>query len=236
MTQWSKSSAYSRFIPAEEINAVSEWRFANVDGTPHADEIEPQLPLGPSPQEVAAQVESTRQQAFDEGYALGSAEGSQATRNALAEPTRLANEQARQRFDDVLATMRAQLTQAQDQMSQAVLQMACDLARQVLRRELTVDQQAIQPVLTEALALLQADTVPVTVRLNPDDFSALEGAGPAAAQPGSPRFVPDAAITPGGCVLEAPGTGVDATLETRWSRAIANLGLSTAWEPDHATK
>ncbi len=236
MTQWSKSSAYSRFIPSEEINAVSEWRFANVDGTPHVEEIEPQLPLGPSPEEVAAQVENARQQAFDEGYALGNAEGSQATRNALAEPTRLATEQAQQRFDEALSSMRTQLAQAQDQMAQAVLQMACDLARQVLRRELTIDPQAIQPVLTEALALLQADTIPVTVRLNPNDFAALEGTGTAPAQPGNPRFVPDAAITPGGCVLEAPGTGVDATLETRWSRAIANLGLSTAWEPDHAAK
>lgn len=236
MTQWSKPSAYSRFIPAEEINAVSEWRFANVDGTPHVEEVEPQLPLGPSPEEIAAQIESARQQAFDEGYALGSAEGSQATRNALAEPTRLANEQAKQRFDEALSAMQTQLAQAQDQMAQAVLQMACDLARQVLRRELTIDKQAIQPVLTEALALLQADTVPVTVRLNPDDFAALDGAGASAAQPGNPRFVPDASITPGGCVLEAPGTGVDATIETRWSRAIANLGLSTAWEPDHATK
>ena len=236
MTQWSKSSAYSRFIPSEEINAVSEWRFANVDGTPHADEIEPQLPLGPSPEEVSAQLEITRKQAFDEGYALGSAEGSQATRNALAEPTRLATEQAQQRFDAVLAAMRIQIAQAQDQMAQAILQMACDLARQVLRRELTVDKQAIQPVLTEALTLLQSETIPVTVRLNPDDFSSLEDARTAAAQPGNPRFVPDAGITPGGCILEAPGTGVDATLETRWSRAIANLGLSAAWEPDHATK
>lgn len=236
MTQWSKSSAYSRFIPSEEINAVSEWRFANVDGTPHADEIEPQLPLGPSPEEVAAQVEHARQQAFDEGYALGRAEGSQATLDALAEPTRLANEQAQLRFDDVLAAMRVQLEQAHDQMAQAVLQMSCDLARQVLRRELTIDPQAIQPVLTEALALLQADTIPVTVRLNPVDFAALEGVGTAAAQPGTPRFVPDATITPGGCVLEAPGTGIDATIETRWSRAIANLGLSAAWEPNHATE
>ena len=236
MTQWSKSSAYSRFIPSEEINAVSEWRFANVDGTPNIEEIEPQLPNGPSPEEIAAQVEAARQQAFDEGYALGHAEGCQTTRDALAEPTRVANEQARQQFENIQANMHAQLAQVHDQMAQAVLQMACDLARQVLRRELTIDPQALQPVLTEALALLHADTVPVTVRLNPEDFAAIETASTAAPIPGSPRFVPDAAITPGGCVLEAPGAGVDATVETRWSRAIANLGLNAAWEPDHAVE
>lgn len=235
MTQWSKSSAYSRFIPSEEIGAVSEWRFANVDGTPHADEVEPQLPTGPSPEEVAAQVESARQQAFDEGYALGQAEGGQTVRNSLSEPMRLATEQAKQRFDDMLSTMRTQIAEAQDQMAHTVLEMACNLARQVLRRELAIDPQALQPVLKEALALLHADTTPVTVRVHPDDLSALEGAGMDAALPDSPRFVPDATITPGGCVLDAPGASVDATLETRWSRVIANLGLNIAWEPDHAT-
>lgn len=236
MTQWSKSSAYSRFIPSEEINAVSEWRFANVDGTPHVEEIEPQLPTGPSPEEIAAQVEAARQLAFDEGYALGHTEGCQTTREELAEPTRLANEQARQQFESIQTNMHAQLAQVQDQMAQAVLQMACDLARQVLRRELTIDPQALQPVLTEALALLHADTVPVTVRLNPDDFAAIDTASTAPPIPGSPRFVPDATITPGGCVLESPGAGVDATVETRWSRAIANLGLNAAWETDHAAE
>jgi flagellar assembly protein FliH len=236
MTQWSKSSAYSRFIPSEEINAVSEWRFANVDGTPHVEEIEPQLPIGPSPEEIAAQVEAARQLAFDEGYALGHAEGCQTTREELAEPTRLTNEQARQQFQSIQASMHTQLAQVHDQMAQAVLQMACDLARQVLRRELTIDPQALQPVLTEALALLHADTVPVTVRLNPEDFAAIDTTNAAAGSPGSPRFVPDATITPGGCVLEAPGAGVDATVETRWSRAIANLGLNAAWEPDHAVE
>ena len=236
MTQWSKSSAYSRFIPSEEINAISEWRFANVDGTPHVEEIKPQLPTGPSPEEIAAQVEAARQLAFDEGYALGHAEGCETTRDALAGPTRLANEQARQQFESIQASMHTQLAQVHDQMAHAVLQMACDLARQVLRRELTIDPQAIQPVLTEALALLNADTVPVTVRLNPDDYAAIDTASATAASPGSPRFVPDATVTPGGCVLEAPGAGLDATVETRWSRAIANLGLNATWEPDHAAE
>lgn len=234
MTQWSKSSAYSRFIPSEEIGEVSEWRFANVDGTPHVEDIQPQLPVGPTPEEVAAQVEATRQLAFDEGYALGLAQGSQAVRDELAEPTRQAIEHNKQRIDAVTATLRTQLDDAHDQMAQAVLQMACNLARQVLRRELSIDPLALQPVLNEALALLHADMVPVTVRLNPDDFAAIEVASDSIQKSAVTRFIPDISITPGGCVLEGAGAGVDATLETRWSRAIANLGLSTAWEPDHA--
>ena len=109
MTQWSKSSAYSRFIPSEEINAVSEWRFANVDGTPHVEEIAAQLPTGPSPEEIAAQVEAARQLAFDEGYALGHAEGCQATRDDMAKSTRNAIELNRQRVDEVLENMRTEL-------------------------------------------------------------------------------------------------------------------------------
>ena len=234
MTQWSKSSAYSRFIPSEEINAVSEWRFANVDGTPHVDEIEQRLPTGPSPEEVAAQIEAARQQAFDEGYAQGNTDGCQATRDELGKASRKAIEHNRQRVDEVLENMRTQLDQAHDQIAQAVLQMACNLARQVLRRELSIDPLAVQPVLNEALALLKADTVPVIVRLHPADLAAIDEAKEADQQGVKPRFLSDPSVSPGGCVLEAQGSGVDATLETRWSRAIANLGLSSTWESDDA--
>jgi flagellar assembly protein FliH len=43
-------------------------------------------------------------------------------------------------------------------------------------------------------------------------------------------LVADAGIQPGGCVIAAAGTVVDGTLDTRWRRAVANLGLEAPWE------
>jgi flagellar assembly protein FliH len=40
----------------------------------------------------------------------------------------------------------------------------------------------------------------------------------------------DASVTRGGCLVESAGTVVDGTLEKRWGRAVAKLGLESAWE------
>ncbi|HRK37725.1 MAG TPA: FliH/SctL family protein [Burkholderiaceae bacterium] len=239
MTKWSKTSAYSRFIPSEEIDAVAEWRFDNVDGTPHVVQVEPQLPPGPTPEEVAEQVATAREQAYAEGYAEGHAqglaEGSQATRDELAEPMRLATEANKQRIDAVLDSLRVQLEATQDQMAQAVLHMAVNLARQVIRRELALDPLSVQPVVREAMALLHADNAPVSVRLNPEDIATIKEAIESYSKSDGVKYISDSSITPGGCMVDTAGAGVDATVETRWARAVANLGLSTAWEaPDAA--
>ncbi len=133
MTHSSKSStAYARFIPREEIEAVSTWRFDNVDGTPHpediaaaaAEEKAQEEARGPSPEAIAADMESLRRQSLEDGYAQGHAAGCEETRAALAEPTRLATEAATRRFDEVLAELREQLAHTQVHLAQAVLEMA----------------------------------------------------------------------------------------------------------------
>ena len=43
-------------------------------------------------------------------------------------------------------------------------------------------------------------------------------------------LVPDANITAGGCLVEAAGTVVDGTVQRRWHRAVASLGLESSWE------
>jgi flagellar assembly protein FliH len=238
MTQWSNkpapksTSPYSRFIPREEIDAVAAWRFANVDGSPHADEV-PKEKI-PTPEAIQADMEGIRREALAEGFAQGHAAGCEETQQALQVPVLRAAQEATRRYDDILKVMREQLTSAQEQMAQDVLLMATELARQVIRRELAIDPQAIQPVLNEALGMLVTDTHPTTVRLHPDDFAQLEAGWTAAPDPNAPRFIADASITCGGCLVEAPGSAVDATVEKRWMKAVANLGLPSLWESGHA--
>lgn len=232
MMHSSKTTTYARFIPREEISAVSAWRFANVDGTPHPEDI-PEPPPAPTPEAIEADMEAVRQSAHETGYAQGHADGhaagSQEVRDALAEPARRATEQAVQRFDEVLSALNGQLNQLQGHMAQTVLAMACELARQVVRRELGTGVQSIQPLVTEAIALLVGDSLPATVRLHPDDLAALEAGWLNMPEPGGPRFIADDTITPGGCMVQGKGSKVDATVEQRWARAAANLGLTSTW-------
>ena len=44
------------------------------------------------------------------------------------------------------------------------------------------------------------------------------------------RPIADATVSRGGCLIESAGTVVNGTLEKRWMRAVANLGLDSPWE------
>lgn len=210
---------------------MSSWRFANVDGTPHPEDLPPPAePQGPTTEEIDALIEQARQQARAEGFALGHAAGTEETRQALEAPMREAQKQAAIRFDEVMTQLHAELSEVHQDISRAVLDMACGIARQIVRRELSVDPQALQPVVNEALNLLIDDAVPATVRLNPQDLASMEAAWKDMPPKQRTKLIPDASIHSGGCKVESANTIIDATLEKRWTRAITNLGLTTTWE------
>jgi len=112
-----------------------------------------------------------------------------------------------------------------------MLELACDLARQVLRRELSQPLDAIRPVVQEALALAVEDNMPATLRLHPSDLALVQADMGPALEAQNVRVVPDVTLTPGGCVVESVQGAVDGTLERRWARAVANLGLDRPWTP-----
>jgi len=101
------------------------------------------------------------------------------------------------------------------------------------------DPNAVQIVATtdrEAVGMLVTEGRPATVRLNPVDMEAM--AQPLREEVNAPgvQWVTDAAVPPGGCLVESAGTVVDGSLDKRWARAIAVLGLQSPWEemPDEA--
>lgn len=122
------------------------------------------------------------------------------------------------------------LDQLQQTAAQDVLELASEIARQVVRRELQADTQALLPVVREALSMLSVDSGTATVRLNPQDHALLEAA--LQQQPTAQRvqWVADASVAPGGCLVEQAGMVIDGSLDKRWQRAIAPLGLAQPWE------
>ncbi|MCY1358670.1 Flagellar assembly protein FliH [compost metagenome] len=104
----------------------------------------------------------------------------------------------------------------------------------MVRQELQCNPQHLRPVISEALAQLVDDGLPATVRMNPGDLALMKGALLENLGPSAPDFVADNNISAGGCLVESASTGVDASIEKRWLRAIANLGLSSPWNPENA--
>lgn len=228
--------SYSRFIPSEEVGDFKQWKFSAVDGS---DLVEPtpepvaEIPVEVDEAELQAQHALLQQQACDDAYAEGFAQGQAQT--ALEWQRRMDDyiaqqgQDAAQRLQAVLQTLDASLIDMQQQMAQQLLELACDIARQVVRQELSVNPNALQPVVREAVGMLVSEGRPATVRLNPIDMEAM--AQPLREELDGPgvQWMADAAVPAGGCLVESAGTVVDGSLDKRWQRAIAALGLQSPW-------
>lgn len=232
MTASSKSSPHSRFIPREEIAAVSAWSFSAMDG------IDPILP----PVAVQAEAEpdvaleqalhEARQRAYGDGFNHGHDAGCQETRDALEATLRRSAEETAVRMGQLLHGMTDQLISSEQKIAVQILELACDIARQVVRQELQVNTRHLRAVIGESLELLVEDGLPATVRMHPEDLAIVKGALLETLGENAPELVADPAISPGGCLIHSPSSTVDATIEKRWARAIGNLGLSAEWNPE----
>ena len=232
----SKSNPYTRFIPREEVGDVTRWHFGAVGASESVETPELPATVEVTSQEMQEAQEAALQQARDQAFAEGHAQGSE--QMALEWQRKLDDYVAGQgaaaarQLAALAAAFENGLTTAQQRMAQEVLGLVCDVARQVLRRELRGDTAALQPVIAEALGMLVADARPIAVRLHADDALAL---GPAlkAEFSGTPiQWISDAEVSPGGCLVEQAGAVIDGQLEKRWQRAIAPLGLDAPWHQE----
>ena len=222
---------YARFIPGEEIDVVQQWQFRAMDT---AAQLLAAQAKAREEQEVASQTESQMQQVYQDGYAAGLEQGKlQAQADLQQQMQAFLSNQAQEAADKLTAlfeSAQSELQAAEQAMAQEVLSLSCELARQVLRRELVVNQDVVMPVLRESIGLLGTEFKTAVVKLNPQDIARLGeriqadfvGVGL------SLRADPD--VLPGGCLVESAGTVIDGTLQKRWQRAVATLGLGSNWE------
>ncbi len=228
------SRAHSTFIPGEEIGSVTDWNFGAVDQASlrFAAKLKAQ-----AQQESQVKDEAVRQAGFTEGYSQGYAQGhAQATlegQRQITEYIATQGEQTAANMTQLFASAQTQLHESQQVMAKGVLELACELARQVLRHELSSNPNALQPVIREAMGMLSSDCKAAAVRMNPLDIEVFAEVLRQEFSNLSLSLLPDSNITRGGCLVESAGTVIDGTVEKRWHRAVASLGLESSWEAAH---
>ena len=218
---------FTRFIPGEEVGAVAQWDFAAVDTASILLAAQDQA------REAAAQGgrdDALRQEGYAQGFAQAQAQAALQTQQRIAEFTRNQGEEAARRLAALFASTTLQLQQSEQAIAQGVLELACEVARHVLRQELSVNPNVLQPVVREALSLLLTDSKSAVVRMNPLDLEVLEEPLRTEFSSLSLTLLADARVDRGGCLVESAGTVVDATVEKRWIRAAATLGLDVPWQ------
>jgi flagellar assembly protein FliH len=194
-------------VDPEKLTAWQRWEAPNFDkGTVFR--------AGGVALPTASQVEDIQQQARNEGFQAGHAEGLQ---RGLEENRRLAE------LIDIFGQ------QMDEQVARELLDLSLDIARQVLQQALKVNPELLLGVVREAIGTLPHVNQGAHLILHPDDAELIrERMGEQLTHSGWKIFE-DARIERGGARLETANSQIDASLETRWKRVVAALGQDTTW-------
>jgi flagellar assembly protein FliH len=196
------------------LTAWERWELASFDAdAPTAANGDGSAPVTVDRQELERLREEARREGHNAGYAAGQVA-------AQEEAGRLARAAAS--LDEALAEF-------DQQVADELLALAMEIARQVVRDEISARPDVIVKVVHEALSQLPHQHA--TIFLHPDDASLVRSyAGDALTHAGH-RLLEDVRLNRGDCILESGSSQSDATLATRWRRVIETLGLSGAWQP-----
>jgi flagellar assembly protein FliH len=219
-----KASAYSRFIPREELSSFAAWAPGSLSGADNnygtGADAAPATPEADSEQ-IAAKIRLARQSGYQDGYRDGLVALEGFKQGFAAQVT--------QQIGGLVGAVGGQLDALQQEMAEALAATAVSLARQIVRSELEQRPGAVAAVAAEAVDALLLNARHITLRVHPDDHALVtQGAADVLAARGA-RLVADRTITRGGCRAESDIGLVDASVETRWQRATAALGLEAPW-------
>ena len=160
---------------------------------------------------TARELESTHQQAFDEGFELGSNEG-YADGQARAAQDIQARGAA---LDAVIEQLVNPLATLDEEMVTAVAELALLIARHLVRRELKTAPGEVIGVVRETMRLLPIASRGTTLHLNPDDAELVRSALAIDTDGIRWRMEADPLIARGGCIVETETSRIDATVESR---------------------
>ncbi len=159
---------------------------------------------------------------FQRGFQAGIAHA-QAEHEAVQ---RAAGGALSQRIEALVAAFAQRMQAIEREAADDVVGLAIEIARHALRATPALRPETIVPVVQEALASVVDESVRMHLHLNPSDAALVRDELGARLASASCEIVADASITAGGCRIETPRARVDATVETRWRRTLAALGLA----------
>ena len=179
-----------------------------------------------------------REAGYAEGLERGYAAGIEKADRQHREAERQAGATLSARIASLDTALEAAFAQVEREAADQVVALALDVARHALRATLAVRPETIVPVVQEALSSLFDERVRVHLHLNPRDVELVRSELGERLDARNCEIVGDASIEPGGCRAETPRAEIDATVATRWRRALAAIGrgedgtLAGQGEPD----
>jgi flagellar assembly protein FliH len=164
---------------------------------------------------TAGRLEELQQQAWDEAWQKGHAEGVEAGREEI--------ETRGKRFDELLKALAEPFDKLDEEVEKELVELAIAMTRQLFRREIRINPGHVIGVVREAIRLLPVASRNVHVHLHPDDAALVrEALTPAEHEPAW-TIIEDPLIERGGCNVTTDNSSVDASNATRLEKVIRSL-------------
>jgi len=221
--------APSDLIRARDVGGFDVWSLPSFD--PHVPEPEPEpveelpeieeVPLEEVQPLTLEEVESIRQEAYNEGFAVGEKEGFHSTTLKVRQEADVALTAKLRALESLMLNLFEPIAEQDTQIEKSLVGLVQHITRQVIQRELAIDSSQIEHVMREALKLLPLGVGNVRLYINPQDFELVKALRERHEE--TWRIVEDASLLPGGCRVETEHSRIDATVETRIDQVMAKL-------------
>jgi flagellar assembly protein FliH len=163
------------------------------------------------------QLQALFEEARKQGYVAG------------MEQARATIEQETRHLRQVAESFGTALDSLDFRLADQVLNLALDVARQVVAGELAVRPERILEVVNLALRQMAETTRDARLLLNPEDAKIVRPILNDLLDRTRLRMVEDARIVRGGCLIETMQGDLDVTLQTRWRQVVSVLGSNRNW-------
>ncbi len=164
---------------------------------------------------TAQSLEALHQQAYDEGRALGYADGLAAGASEIEEKVAL--------LAGLIDTLAEPLGILDDEVVGSTAELAILIAKHLVRRELKIDPGEIVAVVRDTMQHLPVATRNPRIRMHPDDIEIVESALSIGEESRSWRMQPDPLVTRGGCIVETEASRIDASVESRLAAIVSKM-------------
>lgn len=224
----SSNESSSELIRAEDLRGVDVWSLPSFD--PALPEPEPvpeiieeieEVPLDEVQPMTLEELESIRQEAYNDGFAVGEREGFHSTQIKVRQEAEVALAARLATLEELMAHLFTPIAEQDAQIEKSLVELVGHIAREVIQRELNTDSGQIETVLRESLKLLPMGANNVRIFVNPQDFVQVKALRERHEE--TWRILEDPALMPGGCRVETEHSRIDATIETRITQAIAMM-------------
>ena len=162
---------------------------------------------------TAEDLDDIYQNAQKEGYNRGYAEGQAAAEEEINQKIAALN--------NIITVLDNPFYQISDEVINTIKQLSLVIARQVVRREISLDENNIIATIKKSLSLISDIDKQIQIHINPDDKEIISTY--LSTTTTNIRLVDDETISRGGCRIENTATLIDATVESQLNEIASSI-------------